>query len=731
MTPPPEPVDLDSEDFVPPSAADLDAQLPGYDVIELVAQGGMGAIYKGVQTKLDRLVAIKVLPVDFGSELNFAARFEQEAKAMARLSHNHIVGVYDYGETADDTLLYFIMELVEGSTLFEKLQQGPLATDEVLSVLSQVGEALQYAHENGIIHRDIKPANILLDAAGNVRVADFGLARIQHSGADAEEETALGTPDYVAPETTLEGAVVDHRADIYALGVILYETLIGTVPRGTFDLPGVLREGLDRRFDQIIIRAMAPDPAERYPSVADFLTDLEEIRRTPRLVAGTARLATSGVALRAPATATPAIAAAAGPGRAARRPLPPAKKSSAGPTVALVLFLVLATGGAVYWFGFRAQPEQLDRDHEMARVEPVAIARAPKPEPAPAPAPKPEPKPAPKPKPSPNLPPAPDPSLPPPELNPGLPQRGRIQAFGTRRDGAQVNLSAALGIIDIAEVYARELNWTGLRADGRIVSSDNSENGMPRVAALDLRSNLRHFVRDDGSVWISSRDARVTGVVHDALQCVGGAGFSLARRRDATIALWGPRFLEEDPFTLVDPPVEFSQVVDVAATRESCAVLTADGLVHVWKKDLAVHVLRSPDPVVDVEGGNLDFIARTRSGKIVFWRATNVEKPLKVPVYIKDAVKVRAGGNGFAAQHPDGTWVAWSEHPSPVADKIPTLGSVPDLAFYINAAAKSGTGFGYVVWIDPLDHDRDESNPVIAKLIALEDTLRNEIEAQV
>jgi serine/threonine protein kinase len=276
--------------FVPPSTGDLDAILDQYEFIKLLGRGGMGAVYQARQKSLDRLVAIKILPPHLTTDeeeqgFHFAERFQREARAMAKLSHPNIVAVYDFGQ-AKDGQFYFVMEYIEGTDLAALIKGGQMTTAHVTGWMSQICEALQYAHDKGIVHRDIKPANIMITREGNVKVADFGLAKL--AGGDAAEQTkltmtnmAMGTPDYVAPEVLEMGVVVDHRADLYALGVMLYEMLTGKVPRGAWRSPSTQIAGLDPRFDAVIDRAMDADRESRFQQAGEISATIYQIVNTP------------------------------------------------------------------------------------------------------------------------------------------------------------------------------------------------------------------------------------------------------------------------------------------------------------------------------------------------------------------------------------------------------------------------------------------------------------------
>ncbi|MDP1586632.1 MAG: protein kinase, partial [Prosthecobacter sp.] len=269
-----------------PEVEELQAMLPQYEIIEILGRGGMGAVYKARQKSLKRLVAIKILPLGaVDDEMQFIERFQNEAQTMAAMNHPSIVSVYDFGETPDG-LLYFIMEYVDGTDVQKMIRaSGKLSGDYALAITAHVCDALHYAHSRGVIHRDIKPANILIDQEGHVKVADFGLAKMhdpsQTSGL-TRTNMAMGTPDYIAPEVLSPGTVVDHRADIYAVGVMLYQMLTGEVPRGMFKLPSKKGIDSDPRFDAIIGKAMETDREERYQTAMDVRRALDVILTTPQ-----------------------------------------------------------------------------------------------------------------------------------------------------------------------------------------------------------------------------------------------------------------------------------------------------------------------------------------------------------------------------------------------------------------------------------------------------------------
>ncbi len=267
--------------FVPPTVEELANVIPQIEILELLAKGGMGAVYKGRQKSLDRLVAVKILPPD-NHDAAFAERFTREARALAKLNHPNIVAIHDFGNA--NGLYYFVMEYVEGANLRHLLKEKAFAAKDALAIVPQLCDALQFAHDEGIVHRDIKPENILIDKKGRVKIADFGLAKLLgHEHIDDNltvTHQVMGTIKYMAPEQ-MEGAKdIDHRADIYSLGVVFYELLTGELPLGRFAPPSK-KVQIDVRLDEIVLRALEKEPNLRYQHAEDVKTEVESVVRTP------------------------------------------------------------------------------------------------------------------------------------------------------------------------------------------------------------------------------------------------------------------------------------------------------------------------------------------------------------------------------------------------------------------------------------------------------------------
>lgn len=262
-------------------AEEVEHLLPSYSEISFLAKGGMAAVYRGLQTSLERPVAIKMLPQEFGADESFRLRFVAEGKAMARLNHPNLVGIFDFGQVND--LLYIVMEFVEGKTLHEHAYGAPMDELEAVDLCQKVADGLAHAHEHGILHRDIKPANVLLDKKLNPKLGDFGLAEGEER-ADGDD-LVFGTPGYTSPEVMANPAAADEKADIFAIGVMLFELLTTTLPANPYQ-PASRVAQTDPRIDAIISSAIQPDPTQRYASARDLANALkklhEQMKAAPR-----------------------------------------------------------------------------------------------------------------------------------------------------------------------------------------------------------------------------------------------------------------------------------------------------------------------------------------------------------------------------------------------------------------------------------------------------------------
>ncbi len=361
-----------------PTPAEIARHFPQLEILECLGRGGMGVVYKARQTRLNRFVALKLLAPERKQDAPFARRFLREAQALARLNHPNIVGVYDFGEA--DGLCYLLMEFVDGVSLRHLLKSHRIAPEEALAIVPKVCEALQYAHDHGIVHRDIKPENILLDQQRQVKIADFGIAKLlggdQPQPAITLDQQVIGTPHYMAPEQVEHPHLVDHRADIYSLGVVFYELLTGELPLGQFQPPSK-KAHVDRRLDGVVLGTLAKEPDRRYQQASAVKTDVETIATTPGPVSAVAPAGVAEVASEAalplsddgpPVMGVPTFPAPSEGSRGPDLSLQRARLTAA--IAGLVTTLLLLGIGGLVWKWPRSAKETTVAKEVPAAVEP-------------------------------------------------------------------------------------------------------------------------------------------------------------------------------------------------------------------------------------------------------------------------------------------------------------------------------------------------------------------------
>ncbi|MCY2961917.1 MAG: serine/threonine-protein kinase [Planctomycetota bacterium] len=286
-------VALDQEDTnpAPPPRPPLDvasiaAAFPAYELGAELGRGATGAVFRAKHRALGREFALKIIAEDVAARPGFAERFEREARTLGGLAHPGIVAVHDAGRAGP--WFFLAMELVDGVDLRQMLVAKRVAPREALAIVAQMCDALQYAHDQGVVHRDIKPENVLVDRAGRVRILDFGLARVVRESASTPNLTrsdqVMGTPLYMAPEQWRTPLEVDHRADIYSLGVVFYELLTGELPVGRFPPPSH-RVELDVRLDEVVFKTLEREPERRYQHISELKTDLGTATRSAPAIA--------------------------------------------------------------------------------------------------------------------------------------------------------------------------------------------------------------------------------------------------------------------------------------------------------------------------------------------------------------------------------------------------------------------------------------------------------------
>lgn len=271
----------------PPTVEELAPHFPELEILELIGAGGMSAVYKARQPRLDRFVALKILSRGLTGDPAFLERFNREARMLARLSHANIVSVFDTGTAGP--FAFLIMEYVDGVNLRQAMRAGRFTPAETLTLVENICAALKFAHEKGILHRDIKPENILIDSQGQVKIADFGIAKLVGEGECelmtlTSQGAVLGTPHYMAPEQFESPGSVDHRADIYSLGVVFYELLTGELPMGRFAPPSK-KSAVDARIDEIVLRTLEKEREARFQSAGEVGTQVAAVASSPKAAA--------------------------------------------------------------------------------------------------------------------------------------------------------------------------------------------------------------------------------------------------------------------------------------------------------------------------------------------------------------------------------------------------------------------------------------------------------------
>ena len=479
-----------SSEWSPPDIEELNRLLPQYAIESIIGRGGMGAVYKGLQRTLDRIIAIKLLPEDLLSgndEMNFVERFKLEARSMASLDHPAIISVFDFGQT-EAGHLYFVMEFVDGMDIdkYIQLSGGKVPSDDAVAIISHVLDALDYAHSRGIMHRDIKPANILINRDGKVKIADFGLAKKTTPGEDAAisgltlANVTMGTPDYIAPECLDSTMIPDSRSDLYSVGVMLYQLLTGKIPRGIFNLPSVIDPALDARFDAIITRAMANDPNQRFSTAGEFRSQLDEVLSVP-------------VAKLAPQQATGAVAVPAGklnftePGlrrsvslrKHAAKPAPASKKPSKR--------VILAIAGSLASVSIIALVFLSGND---GTSQPAPIALVPTPQ---SPSEEPSPMPVSDHASTADVSPVKSETIDSPPSNPeeipwptgpNYSSEGRFRAWSSIPDDPAIVMNRLAGIDDPKQIHVTVGGWIVLRETGEVVANYGGVHGRTKIRRI-------------------------------------------------------------------------------------------------------------------------------------------------------------------------------------------------------------------------------------------------------
>ncbi|MDF1812794.1 MAG: protein kinase [Verrucomicrobiales bacterium] len=644
------------------SPEELDQLLPDYTVIQMLGRGGMGAVYKAIQNSLDRPVAIKILPGEFCEDIEFEVRFRREAKAMARLNHPNIIQIHDFGQTTGHHF-FFVMEFVDGADLLKMIKSGHVDQDSALKVVIQVCEALQYAHDHGYVHRDIKPANILLNSEGVVKVGDFGIAKLidPELGTDTEQNGltvtgySMGTPHYVAPEQ-MSGDQVDHRADIYSLGVMFYEMLTGEIPRGAFDPPSGKIQ-VDVRIDDVVLKAMHEKPERRYQTAKAVETDVEIIRTDPRGQT-MARMEKNGTKAKG-------------------------GKLKKGWVTALLCLLVigLVVGGMVWkpW----EEIVSVSSSPEIAPFQPPGIKI-------------------------------------PPALAAMKQQGGNLRVWSSPLAEKPINSAGrARGISDFVSVSLTTQRWLALRRNGTVKVSDSrqSQKFESLTDVTKIKSGGGYFALQKNGILVEEITNPGGSEVNRPFPN-GVANFDVSYDTGAFILTsgkvefrtWADPNLEE-VFPKWRETINQRSDNVAAALHEGGfgSILRADGTFLRFVPNGNVVTTPEFQDIAKVARG-AHWLALRKDGRVFSDHWENAKAEATVPSDLGKAFDVKAASEISAAQMEDGSWVAWGDNSLGVIDKINSIGPAVDIDFN----AKSG----HVIWIEPVV-DPEKNLELTAPIIEL------------
>jgi len=680
-----------------PSVEELNEIFPDLEVLSLIGAGGMGAVYQAKQSRLDRMVALKILSCPAEYHENFALRFEREAQLLAQLNHPNIVTIYDFGEVAraeadpvasepegaasrSRNLFYFVMEFVDGADLNQLIRTGDLDPEQALAIVPQICDALQYAHDEGITHRDVKPANILVDRKGSVRIADFGLAKLIGGENEAMMTgltmtgTSMGTPHYMAPEQWESPDKVDHRADIYSLGVVFYEMLTGERPAGIFDPPS-RKIRVDVRVDDVVLKAMEREPERRYQQASEVKEDVTRVVDDPREPPRLRREGKGGISVAAVfgGGALLAVIAAGTLWGPKLLETPQVREVPAAPLEAREQNSGSA-GIAVSGKDGAPEPTRDAATGAPGATGETGATEAAEPEEAPAER---------------------------SGVGGGKEKlaAGRLNAFGTfPLSGDEIDLSPADPFDDFVDVFGGPGRWVALRQNGQTISSDGKAN----------REGVRKLVRGLADrfalLTIDGKLAFPEGETPEGLPDLSdhppiidaalGTDHGLLLTEDGNAIPWS------SDGSWKRPPAAFVQNVSrVAATGDEAATSLDDGQFHLWDRVGPVP-LSLPDDFGNVRNFapiNMDHLAVETDGNQI-WR---LYFPTDLPSSEARLIPIGEGSLKSGRFYLDDAG-RWRE--AAISGRLQEL---IDAHVPFGAAAMYGYGrgfeswTGYVIWIEP------------------------------
>ncbi|MEC5125245.1 protein kinase [Verrucomicrobiales bacterium BCK34] len=663
-----------SGQWMPISAGQLDPLMPGYSIHHILGRGGMGVVYLATQVSLKRPVAVKVLPPELGSDLEFEARFRREAEAMARLNHPNIIQIYDFGKT-EDGHFFFVMEFVENGDLHSMIRAGHLDPDVALNIVVQICDGLHYAHSKGYVHRDIKPANILLNGEGVVKIGDFGLAKLIDPAHGSETDLlgitvtgiSMGTPNYIAPEQISGSGEIDQRVDIYSLGVMLYEMLTGEIPRGSFAPPSA-KIGSDIRIDDVVLKAMDENREMRYQSAVNLQSDLSILQNDPGKRTA-ANLERRGRESKWTARKVRLIDSSG------------AKSGGRWPVRVAALLLIL---------GLLSLAVTLTREKE-ASIRVIESSNI--------------------------------------QLSPTLAamkaRGGFLRGWGTTDDSTAIEtqFSQVASSDNFVRIRGMRITdptqWMARKADGSLVHFPATPEGgtighnfdFDRPSPLVTKEGTEVLLFDPSAgrfnransfsgqlMQLDRKFKTVSGTTYDRIAALA---------EDGSVHLVPlSHSVQSFSYSLVERLSKLSDAVEISKNGISGAILRADGTVMTWFGGELPEVPPNVRDIVRIAAGRQFYMALDRKGEIHVWAAPSQNslsqfQLLAIPGGLPRCVEIRAADHIAAVQLEDGTWVAWGDDREGVVSFINELGPAVDIDF--GSHRQEDETWKYVYWIEPAE----------------------------
>lgn len=641
---------------------ELQQLFPEFDFDGKLGAGGMGMVVKARQKNLDRWVAVKLLSPKLKGDPEFEERFEREARAMAMLNHPNIVGIHDYGIRGH--FHYLVMEYVDGRDLHQLIRAGKIDPELAFSIIRQICAALHYAHKNGVVHRDVKPGNILVDSEGVAKIGDFGLARIAQQDLEVSltmTNAGMGTPSYMAPEQLTDAKSIDSRADIFALGVVVYEMLTGHVPAGNFPPPTSSYPRRNKRLDSAVLRAMEPDPEKR-------ISDVRDIARSLR--AGSRDKSSRKLAEDSP---------------------PPVGVETARwliPTLVVLALGGIVVAGLSWWQSDYRSADDREGNTSGASIsghDSASIAE-------------------------------PDPTRSIPPVRAAVSDDfeklrsigGRLRTWSEKP--GTIDISAADGVDDLIAVENLHMvgnSWFAARANGEMISSLPTLHQRRDYWKMQNAFSIQY---PDRLVPVDRSHPKFLELLSPAERAVDVAQndyVAVIITPDGRVVLAATERWKTAHQFVIDRLAGVSDAVSADAYSKMFVVLRSNGETVAWHEDHGlIETPESDSRLVQVEAGGSHLLGLYDDGSIVTWTVPRfldldherLNAALADPVEHGPAIRIEAIDFVNTAQRPDGTWFAWGDDGERgLIDQVNAMGRALDLEMFLI----NNMNGAKLVWIEP------------------------------